>query len=71
MWPETCRAPALGKTEIKEGRMTDQELVLDALSEANLLISEYVELGPRDARKVQSTLDALIFILQDRRWRTR
>jgi hypothetical protein len=42
--------------------MTDQELALDAISKANLLISEYIEPGPRDAQK---TLDALIFILQD------
>jgi hypothetical protein len=47
--------------------MTDQELALDALSKANLLISEYIEPGPRDARKVQTTLDGLIFILQDQR----
>jgi hypothetical protein len=42
--------------------MTDQELVLDALTKASLVISEYIEPGPRDAKK---TLDALIFILQD------
>jgi hypothetical protein len=42
--------------------MTDQELVLDALSKANLLIPKYIEPGSRDARKVQTTLDGLIFI---------
>jgi hypothetical protein len=61
--PDFRRSYPKAKTE--EGRMTDQELVLDALSKANLLISEYVESGPRDARKAQSTLDALIFILRD------
>jgi hypothetical protein len=45
--------------------MTDYELVLDALAKAKLNISEYVQPGPRDARKVQNTLDALIIILQD------
>jgi hypothetical protein len=45
--------------------MTDYELVLDALVKAKLNISEYVQPGPRDARKVQNTLDALIIILQD------
>ncbi|MEY2503271.1 MAG: hypothetical protein QOI07_3608 [Verrucomicrobiota bacterium] len=45
--------------------MTDQELVLDAINKTALVISDYIEPGPRDARKVHSTLDALIFILQD------
>jgi hypothetical protein len=35
------------------------------LNKANLIISGYIEPGPRDAQKVQTTLDALIFILQD------
>jgi hypothetical protein len=34
-------------------------------AKAKLNISEYVEPGPRDARKVQNTLDALIITLQD------
>jgi hypothetical protein len=42
--------------------MTDQELVLDALHKTSLIISEYVEPGPRDAK---TTLDALILILDD------
>jgi hypothetical protein len=42
--------------------MTDQELVLDALHKTSLIISEYVEPGPRNA---QVTLDALILILDD------
>jgi hypothetical protein len=39
--------------------------VLDALTKANLVLSEYIEPGPRAAAKVQSALDALIFIQQD------
>lgn len=42
--------------------MTDQELVLDALHKAHLVISEYIVPGPRNA---QATLDALILILDD------
>lgn len=42
--------------------MTDQELVLDALHKTSLIISEYVEPGPRNAK---ATLDALILILDD------
>ncbi len=42
--------------------MTDQELVLDALHKTSLIISEYIEPGPRDAKK---TLGALILILDD------
>lgn len=42
--------------------MTDQELVLDALTKANLVVSEYIEPGPRNAL---ATLDALILLLQD------
>jgi hypothetical protein len=42
--------------------MTDQELVLDALNKANVVVSEYLEPG---SCNVQTTLDALIFILQD------
>jgi hypothetical protein len=42
--------------------MTDQQLVTDALRKASLIISEYVEPGPRDAK---TTLDALILILDD------
>jgi hypothetical protein len=59
---------ALGEAKPQEGLMADQELLLDALGKANLLISEYIEPGPRDAQK---TLDGLIFILQDGAWRTR
>ena len=42
--------------------MTDQELVLDALHKTSLIISEYIEPGPRDPK---ATLDALILILDD------
>jgi hypothetical protein len=42
--------------------MTDQELALDALHKTSLIISEYLEPGPRDAK---TTLDALILILDD------
>jgi hypothetical protein len=40
--------------------MTDQDLVLDALHKAHLVISKYIKPGPR---KAQATLDALIQIL--------
>jgi hypothetical protein len=42
--------------------MTDQELVLDSLMKARLIISEYIEPGPRDAKR---TLGVLILILED------
>jgi hypothetical protein len=42
--------------------MTDQELVLDALHKTSLIIGEYIQPGPRNA---QTTLDALILILDD------
>jgi hypothetical protein len=42
--------------------MTDQQLILDALHKAALVASEYIEPGPRNA---QTTLDALLLILQD------
>lgn len=43
--------------------MTDQELVLDALNKTSLIISEYLE--PLRSRNAQTTLDALILILDD------
>jgi hypothetical protein len=42
--------------------MTDQELVSDSLHKAHLVISAYVEPGLRNP---QTTLDALILILDD------
>ena len=42
--------------------MTDQELVLDALHKTRFIISEYAQPGPRNP---QTTLDALILILDD------
>lgn len=39
--------------------------MLDAINKANLIISGSIEPGPRDAKMVQTTLDALIIILQD------
>jgi hypothetical protein len=42
--------------------MTDQEIVVDAFHKASLIISEYIEPGPRDPKK---TLDALIFLFDD------
>jgi hypothetical protein len=50
----------LDRAQSQEGRMSDQAIVINALDQAGLIISEYLEPGPRDP---VATMDRLIGVL--------